>query len=77
MSAIYSNNMHLKHKRGQEPLNWDDLKILLAVARAGSLSRAAVQLGLGQSTVSRRLSGLEATLGTKLFKRSKTGLVLT
>jgi len=56
------------------PLNWDDLKILLAVARGGSLSRAAIMLEVDQSTISRRLSGMEVALDTVLFKRSKTGL---
>lgn len=56
------------------PLNWDDLKILLAVARGGSLSRAAIMLDVDQSTISRRLSGMEVALDTVLFKRSKTGL---
>ncbi|MEW9920808.1 LysR family transcriptional regulator [Marimonas sp. MJW-29] len=58
-------------------MHWDDLKILLAAARGGSLSRAAILLGMDQSTVSRRLSGLEASLDTVLFKRSKTGLEVT
>lgn len=59
------------------PLHWDDLRIFLAAARGGSLSRAAILLGLDQSTVSRRLTGLEAVTGTVLFKRSKTGLEIT
>ena len=58
-------------------LLWDDLKILLAAARGGSLSRAAIMLQIDQSTVSRRLSGLEASLDTVLFKRSKNGLQIT
>lgn len=67
-----------RHKRADNmPLLWDDLKILLAAARGGSLSRAAVMLQIDQSTVSRRLSGLEAALDTVLFKRSKNGLQIT
>lgn len=58
-------------------LNWEDLKVLLAVGRAGSLTAAATQLGLDQSTVGRRLAGLEADLGAILFVRSKTGLTPT
>ncbi|UPH71659.1 LysR family transcriptional regulator [Abyssibius alkaniclasticus] len=58
-------------------VNWDDIRILLAVARSGSLSRAAARLEIDQSTVSRRLSALESALGAKLFKRSHVGLVLT
>ncbi|MCX7558454.1 LysR family transcriptional regulator [Sulfitobacter sp. F26204] len=58
-------------------LDWNDLKVALAVKRSGSIARAAVQLDLDQSTVSRRLSALETALGTTLFKRSKSGLQLT
>lgn len=59
------------------PMNWDDLKILLAVARTGSLSRAASRLEMDQSTVGRRLSALEAALDTRLFLRSSSGLALS
>lgn len=58
-------------------LNWDDLKVLLAVARAGSLSRAGVMLGIDQSTIGRRLSAVEAAFGTGLFLRDKTGVTPT
>ena len=57
--------------------NWDDLKFVLAVARAGGLSGAARKLGVNHSTVSRRLSALEAALGTRLFERLPGGLVPT
>jgi DNA-binding transcriptional LysR family regulator len=57
--------------------NWDDLKVLLAVARVGSLTLAAEVLGIDQSTCGRRLSALEAGLGAILFLRSKSGLALT
>jgi len=58
-------------------LNWDDLRILLALVRSGSLTRASYTLGIDQSTVGRRLSALEAALGTTLFLRSKSGLIPT
>lgn len=58
-------------------LNWDDLRILLAIVRSGSLTRASVMLGIDQSTAGRRLSALEAALGTTLFLRSKTGILPT
>ena len=57
--------------------NWDDLKVVLAVARLGSLTLAAETLGMDQSTCSRRLSSIEAGLGTILFLRSKGGLTAT
>lgn len=57
--------------------DWDDLRVFLAAARAGSFSRAAGLLGLRQSTVSRRIASLEAVVGGELFLRSHAGLVPT
>ncbi|MCF3595020.1 LysR family transcriptional regulator [Rhodobacteraceae bacterium LMO-12] len=57
--------------------NWDDLRVFLAVARAGSLSGAARRLGVNHSTVFRRIAGLEETLGVRLFERLATGYALT
>lgn len=58
-------------------MDWDDFKLVLAVARTGSLNQAAEFLGVNQSTVSRRLTALEATIETTLFRRSHLGLVPT
>lgn len=58
-------------------MNWDDLKVALAVGRAGSLSRAALHLGVNQSTATRRLVSLEGEIGTTLFVRSQSGLTPT
>lgn len=55
-------------------MNWDDLKIALAVARGGTLSAAARRLGTTQPTVGRRLDALERRLGTPLFERQADGL---
>lgn len=57
--------------------DWNDLPAFLAVARMGRLTAAAQRLGIDHSTLSRRLSGLEAALGARLFDRRPTGLVLT
>lgn len=57
--------------------NWDDLRLLLAVAQHGSFLRAAKQLNLAVSTVSRRLSKLEDTMGYPLLERSVDGCTLT
>ena len=57
--------------------NWDDVRIFLAIHRAGSLSAAAGPLGLSQPTCGRRLAGLEAALGMRLFDRAPEGLHLT
>ena len=61
----------------QAEVNWDNLKVALAIARAGSLSRGANLLGIDQSTAGRRLSALEGEIGTILFTRSKTGFIPT
>lgn len=58
-------------------MNWDDVKIFLAAARAGNLLGAARRLGLNHATVSRRLDALEAALGGKLFRRTPAGSELT
>lgn len=58
-------------------MNWDDLRIFLAVARAGQILGAARRLGLNHATVSRRLSALEVAMATKLFHRQTTGSQLT
>jgi DNA-binding transcriptional LysR family regulator len=58
-------------------VHWDDVRVFLAVAQAGSLRRAARALGLGQPTVIRRLRQLEASLGTRLFVRTPDGHRLT
>ena len=54
-----------------------DLRILLALARAGSLSRAAEEVHLTVSALSVRLKRLEEEAGTLLFERSGKGLVQT
>jgi DNA-binding transcriptional LysR family regulator len=56
---------------------WEDVRIFLAVAEAGSVSGAARQLRVGQPTVSRRLALLEHHLGAALFRRSVKGVALT
>lgn len=53
--------------------DWNDLKLVLAVARTGALTRAAAQLRIDHSTVYRRLKGIEHRIGTKLFDRTPTG----
>jgi len=58
-------------------VQWDDLRIFLAIARAGSISGAANRLGVQHSTVSRRLRSLEDQLGTRLIERKKLGYELT
>ncbi|MEP4194064.1 MAG: LysR family transcriptional regulator [Aliishimia sp.] len=56
-----------------QQLFWNDLRVLLAVARAQSLSGAATWLGVNATTVSRRLKALELIAGTPLLLRDKAG----
>jgi DNA-binding transcriptional LysR family regulator len=56
---------------------WDDVRVFLAVARAGSLTGAARALGLGVATVSRRIERFERALGAPLFARHQSGYGLT
>jgi DNA-binding transcriptional LysR family regulator len=58
-------------------LDWDDLRVFLAAARAGSLAAAARAQGVEHSTISRRLKSLEESLGVALFTRGADGLALT
>jgi DNA-binding transcriptional LysR family regulator len=58
-------------------LDWNDLRYLIEVARAGSTSGAARSLGVNQTTVARRIDTLEHTLGIELFERRPSGYRLT
>ncbi len=53
--------------------DWGDLQTILSIARNGSLSAAARQLGLSQSTLSRRLQAIETRLDRQLFERGADG----
>jgi DNA-binding transcriptional LysR family regulator len=56
-----------------EPLAWDDLRLLLAVHRSASLLAAGRALKLSTSTVARRLERLEAAVGRPLLLRTSAG----
>lgn len=59
---------------GFESLNWDDFRLIRAVAETGTLPAAADRLGTAHSTVFRRLRAIEAALGCALFERAKAHL---
>ena len=59
------------------PLGWDDLRVFVALARAGSLSAAARELRVSHATVGRRIAALEGVLGRTLFERRADGYLLT
>lgn len=58
-------------------LAWDDLRLVDAIARAGTLPEAAARLGIHHSTAFRRLGQIEAQLGCPLFERHRDGYVAT
>jgi DNA-binding transcriptional LysR family regulator len=66
-------------KRAESPpvLDWGHLQYFLAVAEGGSIQQAARRLGVNHSTVLRRIAGLEAQLGCRLFDRLPGGYALT
>lgn len=69
-------NSSSKLQSGQE-VDWNDLRTVVAVNRAGSLRGAARAMGINHATVNRRLMQLESALGSRLFERRPEGFVLT
>ena len=57
--------------------NWDDLRVFLAVARAGGLTGAGPGLQMDPATVGRRVARLEQRMGAALFLKSPQGYALT
>jgi DNA-binding transcriptional LysR family regulator len=58
-------------------MDWDNVRVFLAVARAGQFVAAAKRLRLDHATISRRIAALEAELAARLFDRRTTGTKLT
>ena len=58
-------------------MNIKHLQALIAVAEAGSITRAADQIFIAQPALSQRLSALEDELAVKLYVRSRQGVQLT
>lgn len=58
-------------------LDWDDLRVVLALARHGSLSATARALRVNHATVSRRIDAVELALGRPLFDRRASGYQVT
>lgn len=57
--------------------DWQDLKLFAAIARGGGLAPAARETGLSAATLGRRMTGLEASVGERLFERGARGYALT
>ena len=58
-------------------MDWDDLRVFLAVARSESLSGAGKTLKLDPATVGRRIARLEDAMAARLFLKSPQGYTLT
>lgn len=58
-------------------MDWDDLRVFLAVARAESLSAAGRRLKIDPATVGRRVQRLEEATGARLFAKGPQGYALT
>jgi DNA-binding transcriptional LysR family regulator len=58
-------------------MNWDDVRLFLAVARAGQILAAARRLGINHATLGRRLTTMEQDLRTRLLIRRTNGCELT
>jgi DNA-binding transcriptional LysR family regulator len=57
--------------------DWNDIPLILALARSGSMSATGRQLGVDASTISRRVAAAEKALKLRLFIRDNTGYQLT
>jgi len=58
-------------------VDWDDVRVFLAVARTGQILAASKRLGINHATLSRRVTALEETLKTRLLVRRPNGCELT
>lgn len=63
--------------RMKSALDWEDIRLFLAVARGEGLSGAARQAGPSPATLGRRMTALEQGLGQRLFIRERLGYRLT
>lgn len=67
-------NVHFMHEMN---LDWDDLRLFLAIARLGGLAPAAQTTGKSPPTLGRRMVALEKATGKELFHRLPRGYALT
>lgn len=73
----YGANIDHPMESDMSMLDWNDIGIFLALYRGRSVRRAAEELEMSHSTVSRHLTDLETSLGAILFTRSRDGLLPT
>jgi len=58
-------------------MNWNNLKYFIATVEAGSLTRAASQLGVSVATIGRHIDELQDELGISLMRRGRNGISLS
>src|SRR5918995_7494574 len=61
-------------ERIAQRLTLRDLRVVAAIAKAGSMGKAALQLAISQPVVSKAVSDLERELGLTLFERTPAGV---
>jgi DNA-binding transcriptional LysR family regulator len=61
----------------RDAIAWEDLRFVLALARAGNLRRAAGTLGVDATTVGRRLAAIDERVGYPLFERTGAAWTVT
>jgi DNA-binding transcriptional LysR family regulator len=69
--------LRIEFAKMHSPLDWNDLRMVLAVYREGTLSGAARRLDVTHSTVFRRLGAIEERMGVRLFERFRDGYAPT
>ena len=67
----------MQRRTPRQPLQWDDVRLFLALCRSRTVGEAAGNLGVDPSTVSRRLGALELSLAATLFDRGRDGITAT
>jgi len=64
-------------KKRTDPLDWEDVRYFIALARHGTLSATARALRVNHATVARRIASLETLLAHPIFDRRASGYALT
>ena len=78
LKTCYINNVECNIRFMDETiLDWDDMRLFLAVAHHGGLAAAAEASGKSAPTLGRRMLALERRLGQELFERLPRGYELT
>ncbi|WP_158781915.1 LysR substrate-binding domain-containing protein [Pantoea sp. BAV 3049] len=75
MKSTPAGKNHLQPVAGWPSI--EDLHVFVTVARNGGFARAALELGLSPSYISKRIATLEKRLGTRLFFRNNRIMRLT